>query len=142
MINVTLEQAQKIREDAITLAARVHLPDKIMYLCLVDPGNITQGRDATESIYTRPLAGGGVFLRYYNKQNRAVAEDSERPGKLVFEAIQIMPPTTPPWKLLRFRRGVWFEKVIEEYARITFRKDNQAVIDILNDFATEDGSHA
>lgn len=137
--NMTIEQAMEMRRLAIERATSERLPDKIMYLCSTDPGNVSDIGD----VFTRPLAGGNVFLKYYHPQNRVVVEHSERPGKLLFEAIQELPPERTRWRLIRFRSGTWVDKLLAEYDRITYRKDNADVIELLDNFAVMDeDSHA
>lgn len=133
MQNMTLEQAWELKRQAVRDALRRNLPKKIKYLCTVDPGNTEGG------VYTRPLAGAGVFLKFWiesggvsrSKKLIVAVELSNRPGKEIFRA-QMWRSTT--WEIERCRYGLWTDKLENEYARVSFRQGNKEVIDLYEDF--------
>lgn len=110
------------------------IADKIVFLCTLDHDNLEEGA------YTRGLTGGGVFLRYIPRKSLTLAEVSDRPNKYVFRAIKL--DNVDAWDVIVCRSGVWIDKLIEEYDRVTFRQNNTEVVQITDNFGPMDGGDA
>lgn len=131
MHNMTLEQAQELKEQTIRAAQKRNLAAKIKHLCVTDTSNIQGG------VYTRPLAGAGVFLKYHilpdshQKSEIVTVELSDRPGKEIFKARC---DGAARWEIFRCRYGIWTDKLDNEYQRVIFRQGNKTVVDLYDDF--------
>jgi hypothetical protein len=132
MHNMTLAEAQELKKKTIRAAQKRNLAIKIKHLCLTDATDIDSG------VYTRPLAGAGVFLKYRTSleggrrnTETVTVELSQRPGKEIFRARCTGGAT---WEISRCRYGVWTDKLDNEYARVTFRQGNKTVVDLYEGF--------
>jgi hypothetical protein len=133
MHGMTLNDAENMRLQQIQTAHRLRLYEKIKYLCTHDPSSIAG------NVYTRPLVGSGKSLRYtgdVDGSGHVAVLVSDRPGKEVFHAAEL----PGYWSISRYRHGLWVDKLLNEYERVRFRRDNPGVVDLYDNFGPlEDG---
>lgn len=115
----SLKDAQKTQSEAIVIARKLEIHEKIEYLTKY------------YEFDNYPLPFTGVMVSCTKRTAKAYRQENN--GRILYESRQFFHPTSAI-AVYAFRNGPWVDVLLEEYKKMKYKVENSQALDIMRRF--------